>query len=263
MNYYQHHIGDFIRDTARLTDSQCMAYLRLIWMYYDNEQPLPDNPRILAFKVGAAIDDVALILEAFFSLEDGAWHHSRCDAEIADYWKFCESQKAKGKKGGRPKKNPEETPEKPGENPAGFQREPGDNPEKSPENPNHYPLTNTSITTVIDGGAKPKREPRRAVQLPADFYPDETGVRYAEDRKINLAIELTSFTNWHKAKGSTLKDWQAGWRTWCDKAVEFGRAGTGATIKTQRQINEEATAKAFFGSRPVSNEKLITGEVVQ
>ena len=105
MNYYQHHIGDFIRDTSRLTDSQCMAYLRLIWMYYDNEQPLPNNPRILAFKVGATVDDVSLILEAFFVLDDAVWRHSRCDAEIADYWKFCEAQKAKGKKGGRPKNN--------------------------------------------------------------------------------------------------------------------------------------------------------------
>lgn len=264
MNYYQHHIGDFIRDTSRLTDSQCMAYLRLIWMYYDNEQPLPNNPRILAFKVGATVDDVSLILEAFFVLDDAVWRHSRCDAEIADYWKFCEAQKAKGKKGGRPKKNPTETQEKPEENPPGFRREADGNPEQSPENPNHYPLTNTSITDVIDGGAKPKREVKRSVPLPADFYPNDTGIRYAEERRINVAVELTSFTNWHKAKGTTLKDWQAGWRTWCDKAVEFGRAGISAPAKTQHQINQEATARAFFGSSSGSNEpRLISGEVVE
>jgi hypothetical protein len=43
MNYYQHHIGDFIRDTARLSDAQCMAYLRMIWLYYETELPLDND----------------------------------------------------------------------------------------------------------------------------------------------------------------------------------------------------------------------------
>lgn len=150
MNYYQHHIGDFIRDTARLSDQQCMAYLRLIWMYYDTEQPLQDNPKILAFKTGASEDDVRLILEAYFSLLDGKWHHSRCDQEISDYWKFCETQRVKGKLGGRPKKKPAETREKPAGNPADNHGEPDGNPEKSPENPIHYPLTTISNTDVLD-----------------------------------------------------------------------------------------------------------------
>jgi hypothetical protein len=63
------------------------------------------------------------------------------------------------------------------------------------------------------------------MQLPTDFYPNETGVAYAEQRKVSTAVEMESFRNWHAAKGSTMKDWQAAWRTWCDKAVEFARAG--------------------------------------
>lgn len=87
MHYYQHHIGDFIRDTARLKDSQCMAYLRLIWMYYDTEQPLENNPRRLAFQIGADADDVELILVHFFFLDGDVWRHKRCDAEISEYRK--------------------------------------------------------------------------------------------------------------------------------------------------------------------------------
>jgi uncharacterized protein YdaU (DUF1376 family) len=46
MHYYQHHIGDFIKATSRLTDGQAMAYLRLLWMYYDTEKPLkPDTKK--------------------------------------------------------------------------------------------------------------------------------------------------------------------------------------------------------------------------
>lgn len=70
-----------------------------------------------------------------------------------------------------------------------------------------------------------KKLVKRATQLPADFVPNETGVAYADSRRIHLPSELESFRNWHAAKGSTMKDWQAAWRTWCDKAVEFGRAG--------------------------------------
>nr|WP_281719950.1 DUF1376 domain-containing protein [Nitrosomonas nitrosa] len=56
MHYYQHHIGDFLSATSRLKDSQCMAYLRLMWMYYDTEMPLENNPRKLAFQIGADAD---------------------------------------------------------------------------------------------------------------------------------------------------------------------------------------------------------------
>lgn len=83
MHYYQHHIGDFVRDTARLTDSQCMAYLRLIWMYYDTEKPLPNDPEGLAFQVGASDQDVRLILKHYFEIDGENHRHKRCDKEIA------------------------------------------------------------------------------------------------------------------------------------------------------------------------------------
>lgn len=73
--------------------------------------------------------------------------------------------------------------------------------------------------------ALPPKPSKRSMQLPTDFYPNETGVAYAEQRKVSTAVEMESFRNWHAAKGSTMKDWQAAWRTWCDKAVEFARAG--------------------------------------
>jgi uncharacterized protein YdaU (DUF1376 family) len=85
MHYYQHHIGDFVRDTSRLTDAQCMAYLRLIWMYYDTEKPLPDDPEGLAFQVGASDQDVRLILKHYFEIDGNLHRHKRCDKEIADY----------------------------------------------------------------------------------------------------------------------------------------------------------------------------------
>jgi uncharacterized protein YdaU (DUF1376 family) len=85
MHYYQHHIGDFIRDTANLTDSQSMTYLRLIWTYYDTEQPIEDAIKKLAFKLGSDAETVELLLETFFKKEADGWHHKRIDAEISAY----------------------------------------------------------------------------------------------------------------------------------------------------------------------------------
>ena len=85
MFYYSHHIGDFIRDTSRLNDAQCMAYLRLIWAYYDTEHPLDTTPEKLAFQVGADVEDVRQILEHYFLLEDGKYIHLRCEKEIQNF----------------------------------------------------------------------------------------------------------------------------------------------------------------------------------
>ena len=85
MHYYQHHIGDFLRDTSSLSQANAFSYLKLLWMYYDTEAPLPDDPEYLAFKIGASIDDVRQILKGFFTLEDGVWFQKRCDAEIAKF----------------------------------------------------------------------------------------------------------------------------------------------------------------------------------
>jgi len=66
---------------------------------------------------------------------------------------------------------------------------------------------------------------KRAIQMPDDFAVNENGVSYALDRNLDVNTEFNSFKNWHTAKGTVYKDWQSAWRTWCDKAVEFGRAG--------------------------------------
>lgn len=93
---YQHHIGDFRRDTASLSDTDSMAYLKLLWMYYDTESPLPTDPKLLAFKIGSNAESVQLILDAFFTLDGNVYRQKRCDAEISAYHgrKITAQQKA-------------------------------------------------------------------------------------------------------------------------------------------------------------------------
>lgn len=105
MHYYQHHIGDFIKATARLTDGQSMAYLRLLWMYYDTEKPLKPDTKVLAFQIGTTIEETELLLESFFWLADSGWHHTRCDQEIADYRAFLEKKSNAGRASAERRKN--------------------------------------------------------------------------------------------------------------------------------------------------------------
>ena len=85
MHYYKHHIGDFRRDTASLSDTDAMAYLKLLWMYYDTELPLPADAKLLAFKIGSNPDTVQLLLDAFFVLDGNVYRQKRCDAELLEY----------------------------------------------------------------------------------------------------------------------------------------------------------------------------------
>jgi uncharacterized protein YdaU (DUF1376 family) len=105
MHYYQHHIGDFIKATARLTDGQSMAYLRLLWMYYDTEKPLKTDIKVLAFQIGATIEETELLLDSFFWLSENGWHHTRCDQEIADYRAFLEKKSNAGRASAERRKN--------------------------------------------------------------------------------------------------------------------------------------------------------------
>lgn len=85
MFYYQHHIGDFIKDTANLDDHQLAAYLRMIWIYYTEEKPFDDSVDDIAFAVRSDEKTVRLLLRHFFEQVVDKWHHKRCDREIADY----------------------------------------------------------------------------------------------------------------------------------------------------------------------------------
>lgn len=74
----------------------------------------------------------------------------------------------------------------------------------------------------MEGRVSRARE--RASKLPMNFQPiltgkaEETVAGWSPGR---LEHELDSFRNYHLAKGSTMKDWQAAFRTWIGNAEKF------------------------------------------
>lgn len=96
MNFYPFHIGDYISHTSHLTDEEDLAYRRMIDLYYMTEAPFPNDAAWIARRVRTNPAIVLTLLNEFFELEDdGFWHSSRADKEIAKYQYLQES----GKKG--------------------------------------------------------------------------------------------------------------------------------------------------------------------
>jgi len=80
-------IGDYLKDTTRLTTEQHGAYLLLIMSYWVDGPPANDDEDLGAI---TGLDAKAWKknrpkLERFFRIEDGRWRHKRIDMEI-DRW---------------------------------------------------------------------------------------------------------------------------------------------------------------------------------
>ena len=94
--------------------------------------------------------------------------------------------------------------------------------------------TKTETGTVV-GGVK------RRKQIPAEFYPDETGISKAEERGVSVAVELQKFTDYHKGKGSVMADWQAAWRTWLGNVKQGQETFKERDARNARKRWEEMT----------------------
>lgn len=89
MNFYEHHLGDYVRDTAHLSMLEDGAYRRLLDAYYIKEVPIPAALRD-AFRLARAQskperDAVQTVLGEFFEETPEGWRHKRCDAEIVRF----------------------------------------------------------------------------------------------------------------------------------------------------------------------------------
>jgi len=98
MYYYQHHIGDYRRDTAHLTLLEHGIYRQLLDLYYISEKPLDANAmRLICARSADELQSVKQILSEFFTLEDGKYYHNRCEDEISKFHKKSDMAKASAK----------------------------------------------------------------------------------------------------------------------------------------------------------------------
>ena len=87
MNYYERHIGDYLKDTAHLSLLEPGIYAPLLDIYSTREHAIPDA-QVMRL-VGARSDEersaVRDVLNEFFTRDGEVWRHTRCDRELSKY----------------------------------------------------------------------------------------------------------------------------------------------------------------------------------
>jgi uncharacterized protein YdaU (DUF1376 family) len=103
LNYYRRYVGDYLRDTSRLSMLEHGAYTLLLDHYYAEELPIPLDMQEVYTMVRAmtpadrkAVDKV---LERYFTAQPDGFHNARADKEIS----VSKQARDNGKGGGRPK----------------------------------------------------------------------------------------------------------------------------------------------------------------
>jgi uncharacterized protein YdaU (DUF1376 family) len=194
LNYYPHHIGDYLRDTAHLTALEDGTYRRMLDVYYASEKPLPLETQWVCRLVRARTPDeqeaVQEILRHYFEKRPDGWHNKRADEEIARGLKRIKTAKLNGKKGGR-KKTQRVSENNPAGNPVGSQ------PSLAHQKPK----------------AKSQREivATRKTPLPDGFSISERVREWAKGKGIgNLEQHLEHFIGKCKAKDYRYVDWDEG-----------------------------------------------------
>lgn len=206
MNYYEHHIGDYIKDTAHLSMVEEAAYRRMIDAYYTRESPLPVDKKACQRLARARSKDectaVDVILDEYFVLREDGWHQKRCDEEIARFQE--KSRKAKQSADARWAKAA-------CDDDANALRTQCEGNATRARPSNQAPVTNTlpsegsTPATKKANGKSPKRS------LPAGFEISDRVRTWAEKKGFDrLEAHFESFIRKCKAKDYQYADWDEG-----------------------------------------------------
>lgn len=200
MFYYQHHIGDFIKDTANLDDHQLATYLRMMWIYYTDEKPFDDDAEGIAFAVRSDEKTVRLLLRHFFDKTVDKWHHNRCDREINGYKE--KSEKARGSANAR------------WSNAKAVRTHNERNADEPVLDANQQPNNPITEKPVTKG-----KTATRGSRLPANWKPDAELAEWSKTERPDLDLRkvFAEFTDyWNSVPGSkgVKLDWNATWRNW-------------------------------------------------
>ncbi|WP_237173021.1 YdaU family protein [Paracandidimonas lactea] len=263
MNYYPHHIGDYITATAHLTMLEDGAYRRLLDLYYSTEKQLPRDRKALYRLARARTqeeqDAVDIVVEEFFVDTDDGWFHSRCDEEIEKARVSSERSRVNGKKGGRPRKqepadiplgssdtenqNPEETQQVisrlSNQNPEQTQGEPSDNlTPKPPITNSQEPITKDKAAAVIPPPESREADPPAAL-LEIEDVPKPQG-----DPVHLRAIELTALL---RKRGAALQASDPRLRRWASEGVTDAQALQALELAQQRRETAGSAAPINAG----------------
>jgi hypothetical protein len=103
------------------------------------------------------------------------------------------------------------------------------------------------IESVNLFGAEQARPTKRAQQLPDSWQPTEQHYRMATERGLSVEGEAEQFEDYHRAKGSTMKDWDRAFNTWLRNASKFAGRGLRA-VDDPRYSDDPAIRAQAYGT---------------
>jgi uncharacterized protein YdaU (DUF1376 family) len=146
VNFYPRYPAHYVAKTLHLSMEQDGAYTRLLDWYYANERGIPHAQRYAIARAQTPSErrSTDAVLDQFFTQENGVWANGRSDDEIATAQPKIKAARENGRLGGRPKKNPPGSDQKP----TGFSTETHNEPSaKAPQSP--IPNTPSGTYTAL------------------------------------------------------------------------------------------------------------------
>ena len=224
MNYYERHIGDYLKDTAHLSLLEHGVYTRLMDVYYTREGGIPANDaaRLIGARSKDEREALQAVLAEFFQLVEGLHIQDRCEREIERF----QDKQAKAKRSAEARwgaQRPQSEGNANASADAMRTHSEGNAPRARPQTPDTRPNTPS-------GDKPPQEATRRASRLPADWALPPEWRDWAKSARPDLdpAKVAERFRDFWVAKagrdGAKL-DWQATWRNWVRAEAAQHRPG--------------------------------------
>ena len=92
-----------------------------------------------------------------------------------------------------------------------------------------------------DAAAKaPRAKSNRNHRIPSDWVPRPEEQQSAREKGLDCADETAHFRDHHTAKGTTMADWDAAFRTWLKNAKKWGRGKPNSKTPLELQLERVA-----------------------
>lgn len=257
--YMQFYVAEYLADTMHLTAEEHGAYMLLMLNYWQTGKPIPKSRLARIAKISNdRWTTVEASLKEFFIDLGSEWMHKRIEADLEVAREAHEQRSLAGKASAEARKRrktaelkreisarsttvattvdnslEQDGNEKP-TNKSRVDESREDNKNTTP----HSPPTGGSDNAEPDKPA-PTKPAKRKTKLPADFeltdHRTKLAVNYwASVNRWDLDVEkeFFKFVNNHKARGTTMADWDAAWQTWYCNSVEFNKPPGGFPYAT-------------------------------
>ena len=201
MHYYQFNIGDYQSHTSHLSETEDLAYRRMLDWCYLHEKPLPVDPEEISrlVRMRTHSESIAIVLREFFVNENEGWFSERVNKEIQHFRDKIEKASKAGKASAQQRFNGRSTDVQPTNN-------------HKPITNNHKPINTKEVLADCYQVAIPetereteKRQKKLAFPKP-ESVTQETWDAFVQQRKTKKA-QITQLVLDSIAKQASLASW--------------------------------------------------------